>query len=66
MSNDVTVCMEVWLNDARLSIYGELAEQYKMLDATGATNKRGVLAQHLKEVIDTLEQKVSSYTLFLS
>lgn len=40
-------------------IYGELAEQYKILDAAGATNKRGILAKHLKEVIDTLEQKVS-------
>lgn len=40
-------------------IYGELAEQYKLLDASGATNKRAILAQHLKEVIDTLEQKVS-------
>jgi hypothetical protein len=36
-----------------------LAEQYKILDAASAIAKRHVLAEHLKEVIDTLEQKVS-------
>jgi hypothetical protein len=36
-----------------------LAEQYKLLDAASAVAKRHVLAEHLKEVIDTLEQKVS-------
>jgi len=36
-----------------------LAEQYKILDAASALAKRHVLAEHLKEVIDTLEQKVS-------
>lgn len=40
-------------------IYSELAEQYKLLDAASAAAKRHVLADHLKEVIDTLEQKVS-------
>lgn len=39
-------------------IYSELAEQYKVLDAASAIAKRHVLADHLKEVIDTLEQKV--------
>jgi hypothetical protein len=36
-----------------------LAEQYKILDAASALAKRHILAEHLKEVIDTLEQKVS-------
>jgi hypothetical protein len=40
------------------SIYAELADQYKVLDAASAVAKRKVLAEHLKEVIDTLEQKV--------
>ncbi|KAK4686263.1 hypothetical protein P7C73_g3869, partial [Tremellales sp. Uapishka_1] len=39
------------------SIYAELADQYKILDAASAIAKRHVLAEHLKEVIDTLEQK---------
>lgn len=39
-------------------IYSELADQYKVLDAASAMAKRHVLAEHLKEVIDTLEQKV--------
>ena len=39
-------------------IYAELADQYKVLDAASAVAKRHVLAEHLKEVIDTLEQKV--------
>jgi hypothetical protein len=43
-------------------IYGELADQYKVLDAASAVAKRNVLAEHLKEVIDTLEQKVSGGT----
>jgi hypothetical protein len=41
-----------------------LAEQYKILDAASALAKRHVLAEHLKEVIDTLEQKVSFCPLF--
>jgi hypothetical protein len=40
-------------------IYAELADQYKVLDAASAVAKRRVLAEHLKEVIDTLERKVS-------
>ncbi|KAI9635287.1 uncharacterized protein MKK02DRAFT_43969 [Dioszegia hungarica] len=39
------------------AIYCELADQYKLLDAASAAAKRHVLADHLKEVIDTLEQK---------
>lgn len=42
------------------SIYVELADQYKVLDAASAVAKRHVLASHLKEVIDCLEQKVST------
>ena len=41
------------------SIYAELADQYKILDAASAVAKRHVLADHLREIIDTLEQKVS-------
>lgn len=41
-----------------------MAEQYKILDAASALAKRHVLAEHLKEVIDTLEQKVSFTPLF--
>lgn len=47
------------------SIYCELADQYKLLDAASAIAKRHVLADHLKEVIDTLEQKVSLIIFFL-
>jgi hypothetical protein len=39
------------------SIYIELADQYKVIDAASNSAKRNVLAAHLKEVIDTLEQK---------
>ena len=40
-------------------IYVELADQYKLMDSASNPAKRNVLAAHLKEVIDTLEQKVS-------
>jgi Centrosome microtubule-binding domain of Cep57 len=39
------------------SIYLELAEQYGIIDAASNVAKRNVLADHLREVIDTLEQK---------
>lgn len=39
-------------------IYVELADQYKVIDAASNVAKRNVLAEHLREVIDTLEQKV--------
>ena len=35
----------------------ELAEQYGVIDAASNVAKRNVLADHLREVIDTLEQK---------
>ncbi|KAH8114583.1 centrosome microtubule-binding domain of Cep57-domain-containing protein [Phellopilus nigrolimitatus] len=38
-------------------IYIELADQYKIMDAASNVPKRNVLAEHLKEVINTLEQK---------
>ena len=41
----------------------ELADQYKIIDAASNVAKRNVLAEHLKEVIDTLEQKVLSFKL---
>lgn len=40
----------------RRSIYTELADQYKRMSPL--SKKRGVLAEHLKEVIDTMEHKV--------
>lgn len=39
-------------------IYTELADQYKLMDPASNVVKRNVLAQHLREVIDILEQKV--------
>ncbi len=42
------------------SIYVELADQYKEIDAVSNVAKRNVLAEHLREVIDILEQKVYS------
>ncbi|WVN85439.1 uncharacterized protein L203_100585 [Cryptococcus depauperatus CBS 7841] len=39
------------------SIYSELADQYKVLDPASVVSKRHVLAEHLREVIDTLEIK---------
>jgi hypothetical protein len=39
------------------SIYLELAHQYGVMDAASNVAKRNVLADHLRDVIDTLEQK---------
>ncbi|KAF8522190.1 hypothetical protein BU17DRAFT_44955 [Hysterangium stoloniferum] len=39
------------------AIYLELAEQYGVIDASSNVAKRNILAEHLHEVIDTLEQK---------
>ncbi|OBZ71751.1 hypothetical protein A0H81_08633 [Grifola frondosa] len=39
------------------SIYVELADQYKDMDAVSNVAKRNVLADHLRDVIDILEQK---------
>lgn len=39
------------------SIYVELADQYKDMDAVSNVRKRNILAQHLREVVDILEQK---------
>ncbi|KAI0785196.1 hypothetical protein C8Q75DRAFT_893963 [Abortiporus biennis] len=38
-------------------IYTELAEQYRIIDAASNSVKRNVLARHLQDVIDLLEQK---------
>lgn len=46
------------------SIYIELAEQYGLMDAASNISKRNVLADHLREVIDILEQKVREPTCF--
>lgn len=40
------------------SIYVELADQYGEMDAVSDVRKRNTLAQHLREVVDILEQKV--------
>lgn len=42
----------------RRRIYAELADQYKRMSPTHT--KRHILAEHLKEVIDTMEEKVSA------
>ncbi|PFH53357.1 hypothetical protein AMATHDRAFT_1416 [Amanita thiersii Skay4041] len=39
------------------SIYVELADHYKEMNATSDVRRRNILAQHLKEVVDILEQK---------
>jgi len=39
------------------SVYVELADQYKLMDAASNVAKRNVVAGHLREVIDILEQK---------
>ncbi|KAL0960815.1 hypothetical protein HGRIS_005834 [Hohenbuehelia grisea] len=39
------------------SIYIELADQYKVMDAVSNVPKRNLLAHHLREVVDILEQK---------
>ena len=44
-------------------IYVELSDQYKEMDAISNVAKRNVVAQHLKEVIDVLEQKVCGCSL---
>jgi hypothetical protein len=43
------------------SIYTDLADQYKRMSPLSI--KRNILAEHLKEVIDTIELKVSSGSL---
>ncbi|GMK58487.1 hypothetical protein CspeluHIS016_0505190 [Cutaneotrichosporon spelunceum] len=48
------------------SIYVELADQYKVLDAASAVAKRHVLAAHLKEVIDCLEHKADQIAALYS
>ncbi|KAF8904145.1 hypothetical protein CPB84DRAFT_1773556 [Gymnopilus junonius] len=51
------------------SIYVELADQYKVMDAVSDVPRRNMLAQHLREVVDILEQKVGvgmmSFVLFV-
>lgn len=39
-------------------MYVELADQYKDMDPVSDVPKRNLLAQHLREVVDILEQKV--------
>lgn len=46
------------------SIYVELADQYKDMDPVSNVRKRNMLAQHLHEVVDTMEQKVRVHHCF--
>ncbi|EAU85851.2 hypothetical protein CC1G_05068 [Coprinopsis cinerea okayama7 len=39
------------------SVYVELADQYKEMDAVSDVPRRNLLAKHLREVVDILEQK---------
>jgi len=39
------------------SVYVELADQYKVMDAVSDVPRRNMLARHLREVVDILEQK---------
>ncbi|KAJ7855882.1 hypothetical protein B0H14DRAFT_3448705 [Mycena olivaceomarginata] len=39
------------------SVYCELADQYKEMDAVSDVPRRNMLAKHLREVVDILEQK---------
>lgn len=48
------------------SIYVELADQYKLMDAASNVAKRNVVAGHLREVIDILEQKVCGQKIQLT
>lgn len=47
------------LIDRHYSVYVELADQYKVMDAVSDVPRRNMLARHLREVVDILEQKVS-------
>ena len=49
------------LTDPIARIYVELADQYKDIDPTSNVAKRNILAEHLREVIDVLEQKVCTF-----
>lgn len=42
----------------------ELADQYKVMDAVSDVPRRNMLARHLREVVDILEQKVSFLYFF--
>lgn len=42
------------------SVYVELADQYKLMDAVSDVRRRNTLARHLTEVVDILEQKVTN------
>ena len=51
-------CLRYHTADFRFSIYVELADEYAKMDATSNVAKRNILADHLREVIDVLEQRV--------
>ena len=47
------------------SVYVELADQYKVMDAVSDVPRRNMLARHLREVVDILEQKVSFFLILM-
>jgi hypothetical protein len=61
----VYVYFQAWylIQGSGRRIYTELADQYKMMDAASNVVKRNVLAQHLRDVIDVLEQRVRDSAL---
>jgi hypothetical protein len=63
-SLSLSLMCDMFLIDADIhcSIYIELAEQYGLMDAASNVSIRNVLAEHLREVIDILVQKVRNFT----
>lgn len=54
-----------WRTYVLSSIYVELADQYKLMDAVSNVAKRNIVAGNLREVIDILEQKVKRSVSYL-
>lgn len=58
MNHIITLHTSLYLIFA-FSVYVDLADQYKIMDAASDVPRRNLVAQHLREVIDIIEQKVS-------
>jgi hypothetical protein len=56
-----SIISRVQTTKTQSSIYIELADQYKEMDAASNVRQRNTLAKHLREVVDILEQKVSDF-----
>ena len=54
------------LKNVNSSVYVELADQYKVMDAVSDVPRRNMLARHLREVVDILEQKASNFLNYRS